>query len=120
MKRILVVDDKPASARVVKLGLERVGYEVELARDGAEALEQLDKNEYRALVTDICMPRTDGRALVEQVSARGPSDLFIVVMTSRPEDEFREWAESMERVCFLEKPVSLRRLVSRLESILGE
>jgi CheY-like chemotaxis protein len=120
MKRILVVDDEPASSRVVKLGLERAGYEVDLARNGEEALEQLEKHEYQALVTDLCMPRMDGRTLVERISAGGPGELFIVVMTSRPEDEFRDWAGTLERICFLEKPVSLRRLTARLEEILGD
>lgn len=120
MKHILVVDDEPASARVLKLGLERAGYEVDLARNGQEALERLSKSEYAAMVTDICMPRMDGQTLVEVFSAGHPgSEMFIVVVTSRPEDEFREWAGALERVCFLEKPVSLRRLVSRLAEVLG-
>ncbi len=121
MKRILVVDDEPASSRVVKLALERADYEVDLARNGQEALEQLSKTEYVAMVTDICMPRMDGQTLVEVFSASHPnSEMFIVVVTSRPEDEFREWASGIERVCFLEKPVSLRRLVAQISEALGE
>lgn len=120
MKSVLLVDDEPHVSRVAKLSLERAGYEVELASNGEEAMAVLLARPFDALVTDIQMPRMDGRELLEQIEARIPDrKFFIFIVTSRPDDEHREWAETLTRTEFIEKPLSLRHLISRLQHHLG-
>jgi CheY-like chemotaxis protein len=121
MKSILVVDDEPHMTRVKKLSLERAGYQVEVARDGEEALEKLSLRPFDAVVTDLMMPRLNGRKLCEQIQEKMPERRpFIFVVTSSSQDEHREWASQLPRTEFLEKPLSLRHLVSRLRHHLGQ
>ncbi len=121
MKRILFVDDEPHVNRVAQLSLERAGYEVDLASDGVEGLEKLLAEPYDVLITDMIMPRMNGRELCEAIQEQIPDrKFFIFVVTSRSEAEHRECAESLPRAEFLEKPLSLGHLISRLRHHLGD
>ena len=112
MNRLLVVDDEPHATRLLQRSLQNAGFEVDIASDGAEALDRVRANDYAAVLTDICMPRMSGRELCTAIRQEAlPSQPFIVVLTSRPEDEHREWTRSFPRLRFMEKPVSLKRLV---------
>jgi len=59
-KKILVVDDELSFRKLLKMELEDEGYEVELAADGAEALEKLSKERFDLITLDIRMPNVDG------------------------------------------------------------
>jgi CheY-like chemotaxis protein len=121
VKRILIVDDEPNVMRVLKLMLERAGHRVRTACDGVEGLAQLRAEPPDVLVTDIQMPRMDGRELVQTLHAEMPERGFdIYVMTSMTERDEREWVRKIPRVVFLEKPVSPRQLVARLAQRQGE
>ena len=115
MKSILVVDDEPHATRLLKLRLEAVGYRVDLASNGEEALEKIGANSYDALLTDICMPRMTGRELCTEVRKQSANDAMVIfVITSRPEDEYRSWTRDLENLEFFEKPVSIRRLIETI------
>lgn len=115
MKRILIVDDEVNVTRVLKLMLERAGHAVRTATDGEAGLASVLADPPDALVTDIQMPRMDGRQLVRAIHERLPERGFrIFVMTSMTEREEREWVRQIPQVEFLEKPVSPRQLVGRL------
>ena len=120
MKRILIVDDEPNVTRVLKLMLERAGHHVSTAADGAAGLASVLADPPDVLVTDIQMPRMDGRELVKAIHQRLPERAFdIFVMTSMTAREEREWVRAIPRVEFLEKPVSPRMLVGRLAQSLA-
>ncbi len=115
MRSVLIVDDEAHARRVVKLALERAGYEVTLATNGREAMQMLEARKFAAMVTDICMPEMTGRELCEWIREEQPeSDMFIWVASSRAEDDSRSWTADLSRVEFLEKPLSLRKLVDTL------
>lgn len=117
MKRILIVDDEQHILRVMRLALERAGYEVKEAAHGLEALEVIRQTDIDALITDIDMPRMNGRELCEQIQITMPEYKFLVcVVTARAETEHRDWTGKMENLVFMEKPVSIRKLVSMLNA----
>ncbi len=121
MARILVVDDEPHVTRVTRMALERAGHEVVVAGNGEEALAALEAGAFEAMVTDITMPGMTGLELCERVRHQLELEAMpIFVVTSRVEDEFRNWARAFSRLEFVEKPLSLRRLVARLEASLAE
>ena len=120
MKRILVADDEPHATRLLKRRLEGAGYEVDAAPDGEAALDKLEARPYDVLVTDICMPRMDGRELCERVRKRSVAEPLIFVLTSRPEAEFRDWTRNFPNLEFMEKPISLKRLIARISQRLEE
>lgn len=112
---ILVVDDDPASRRILKLGLEGAGYEVDTAADGEEALGRLREGRFQVLITDINMPRMNGRELCEAIRADPLEvDPLIFVLTARTGANHRDWTGDIDNVDFVEKPASLRRLVMRV------
>jgi CheY-like chemotaxis protein len=120
MKTVLIVDDEPHVARVLKLTLERAGYRVLTAPDGEAGLAAVRAEPPDALVSDIQMPRMDGRALVQAVCAEMPERRFpIFVMTSMTAREERDWVRQLPQVQFLEKPLSPRQLIAELARALA-
>jgi CheY-like chemotaxis protein len=78
--RVLVVDDEPAIRALVAKIVERAGHPVDSARDGAEAIEKLEAQQYAVVVLDLMMPIVDGYALIEHLKRRGgPRPAIIVV-----------------------------------------
>lgn len=121
MKRILIVDDHAPVIRVLKLGIEDAGYEVDTASNGAECLAKLCQYRPDFLVTDIDMPRMSGKELCQAIEEQFPDRAFpIVVLTSRTEMEHRDWTRAIDNLTFMEKPVSVRRLLSHIGSCLAE
>ena len=116
MKRILLVDDEPHIIRVMKLALEREGYEVDIAPNGLEALNKLRQQTPDIMITDIAMPRMTGEELCKQIANEMPDrEFLIVVTTSRTEIEHRDWSREIDNLLFLEKPVSTRKLTVLLK-----
>jgi CheY-like chemotaxis protein len=114
-RMILLVDDEPHVIRVLRLMLEREGYEVASANDGNEALEKMRARRPDVMVSDIQMAGMDGRELCRTTRARYPDEPFpIFVMTSMTASGEREWVRELANVDFLEKPLSPRQLVARL------
>lgn len=119
MKRIFIVDDHAPVLRVLRLGLEEAGYEVETSNNGSECLVKLCDGHPDFLVTDIDMPRMSGKELCLAIEQQFPDRAFpIVVLTSRTELEHRDWTSSIKNLNFMEKPVSIRRLVALVDNSL--
>ena len=114
-KRILIVDDEAVVIRVLKLALERAGYEVESRNNGETALERIMAGTPDVLITDIEMPRMTGEELCKAINERFPDREFpIFVATSVTAIEHRIWSSKIPKLMFLEKPVSARKLLSAL------
>ncbi len=114
--RILVVDDQPHAIRVIRLALERKGYQVDSAGDGECALAKLGASSYDVLITDIDMPRMSGRRLCDALHERNPGHTPLTfVVTGGTDPELRDWAAALTRTRFLEKPLSLKHLTGLLE-----
>ena len=72
------------------------------------------------LVTDIDMPRMSGKELCLAIEKQFPDRTFpIVVLTSRTELEHRTWTREIKNLSFMEKPVSVRRLVALVNQTLN-
>ena len=121
MPSVMVVDDEPAVRRVMEVGISRAGYDVLTAENGEVALAMIRERTPDVLITDIEMPRMDGRALCKSVESEFPDREFtIYVLTSLAEREHREWSVNMRDVHFLEKPVSMRMLIGRIQANLAQ
>ena len=115
---ILVVDDQPLVAAAIAdvLGLE--GYEVEMAKDGREALKKIAARSYDLILCDLLMPELDGVGLYRELERQQPSLLQRLAFVSGS-TEVPEYASFCERtaVPLLGKPFAvadLHRLVHRL------
>jgi CheY-like chemotaxis protein len=70
-RRVLIVDDDRAIRDLLALMLESEGYEVALARDGLEALAQVEASEPAVILLDLMMPRMDGVSFADELGRRG-------------------------------------------------
>jgi CheY-like chemotaxis protein len=115
-KKILVVEDEPASLKVLRYFLGHEGYEIEGAKDGIEALELLAQSRFDLVVSDVKMPRMDGVALAKHIVSSKPITP-IVLMTAYDFDS-REDILALKVLC-LSKPLSLDQLLAEVQKVLG-
>lgn len=116
MSKILIADDEPHVLRVLKLSLEKEGYTVDTCNNGKEALARLEQEHPDILITDIQMPLMTGEELCKHITEHMPERKFLIfVLTSRTEIEHREWSRDIQNLLFLEKPVSIRNLLDKIE-----
>ena len=74
-----------------------------------------------AVVTDIDMPRMNGRQLCIELRKRYPAEsLPVFVVTAKTAVEHRDWSSVIDNLHFLEKPVSIRKLCTRLELAMAQ
>ncbi len=121
MKKIVIADDEPHVLRVLQLSLEKEGYAVETCANGKDALTQLEQEHPDILITDIQMPLMSGEELCRHINQHMPDRKFLIfVLTSRTEIEHREWSRNIHNLLFLEKPVSIRNLVEKIDAYFAE
>jgi CheY-like chemotaxis protein len=115
-KKILVVDDEPASLKVLRYILDYEGYETAGAKDGVEALELLAQSRFDLVISDLKMPRLDGLALAKHLISNVPiTPIFL--MTAYDFDS-REDILALRIPC-LSKPLSLDQLLVEIQKVLG-
>jgi two-component system, OmpR family, response regulator MprA len=116
--KILVVDDERAVRDSLRRALELQGYEVELASDGAEALERLAANgQPDAVVLDILMPGIDGLEACRQIRRRGYG-VPVLMLTAR--DAVGDRVEGLDAGAddYVVKPFALEELLARIRALL--
>jgi DNA-binding response OmpR family regulator len=67
MYNILAIDDEKAILDIIKIVLSRAGFKVEIALDGQEGIQKFDSDRFDLVITDIKMPRLDGRDVVDHI-----------------------------------------------------
>lgn len=113
---ILVVDDEQNIRDLATLYLEKEGYAVKTAVDGAEALDLATQIEPTLMVLDLMLPKIDGWEVCRRV--RVESDLPIIMLTARDEDIDKIVGLEMGADDYLTKPFNPRELVARVRAIL--
>lgn len=118
--RVLLVDDEVQLRRVMRDLLEREGYTVFEASDGAEALEQVDVQAPDILVLDLNLPGLDGYGVISQLRSRpGTENLPIIVLTARGDEENEVRVFELGADDFLSKPFRARALSARIQAVLA-
>lgn len=114
--RVLVVDDEPMVLEVVTSYLERDGFQVTTAANGAEALAALDKSKPDLLVLDVMLPEIDGFDLLARI--RRESDMPVILLTARTEEPDRVLGLELGADDYVVKPFSPRELAARVRTVL--
>lgn len=117
---VLVVDDDPGVRQVAARVLERAGYRVLQASEGAEAIEiaRVHRGPLHLLLTDVVMPGMNGRELGERLSRERP-ETRVLYMSAYTEDEVILRGIRVAEVAFLSKPFTLEGLQSAVRSVLS-
>jgi len=123
-KRILIVDDEPDFSTIVKKNLEKEGFEVELAYDGAEGLAKVRSNPPDAIVLDVMMPEIDGYKVCSTLKSDDKySDIPIVLLTAVASlvtsTRYSHYdGMSMEADDYLPKPASAEQIAASVKRLL--
>jgi chemosensory pili system protein ChpA (sensor histidine kinase/response regulator) len=118
--RIMVVDDSISMRSALELMLTRAGYEVQLARDGFEALELLIQDLPHAMILDIEMPRLDGFELLKVLRSTPQfAGVRVAMLTTRASEPHRAHAEALGADAYLIKPCPDTVLLNTLRRLLG-
>ncbi|GAB3391644.1 hybrid sensor histidine kinase/response regulator [Massilia agri] len=116
---IMVVDDSITVRRVTQRLLEREGYGVMLAKDGIDALEQIEQVQPDLMLVDIEMPRMDGFDLTREVRENeATKGIPIIMITSRTADKHRNYALGLGVNAYFGKPYQEPVLLAAIESLL--
>jgi DNA-binding response OmpR family regulator len=116
--RILVVEDDLDIARMLRRMLERIGYAVDFAADGAEALQHLEQTRYAAMTLDLVLPDMRGEDLIRYLRAQpATTSLPIVVISARVDEGRHALGERFEDVEWLAKPIVQSRLLAVMAAV---
>lgn len=116
---VLVAEDEALAAMALEDFLSRKGYRVTLAQDGQEGLERYSADPADLVITDLRMPRMDGRALIRELRVRA-ARLPILVMTGFLSMEAGEddlTSDRWQPLVVLRKPVSPQVILDTLTSL---
>src|SRR5439155_10818477 len=115
-RRVLVVDDDRNIVQLVRMYLERDGYQVAVAYDGEEALEQARIFKPDLLVLDLMLPKVDGLEVCKRI--RWSSDIPVIMLTARTTEPDKLTGLDLGADDYVTKPFSPRELLARIRAVL--
>ena len=112
--RLLVIEDDADVRLFMVLALRAEGYDVTSAADAREAMQQLSRNHFDLVLSDLGLPGKDGLTLLAEAERKGLlAGTKAMLLTAFP------WLARDARVPVLSKPIDFEDLVARLRSMLG-
>jgi len=115
-RRILLVEDAAVNQKLALRLLARMGYAADLAANGREAVQAVERRDYDLVLMDVQMPEMDGLEATREIIARTPADRrpWIVAMTANafPEDRERCFEAGMN--AYIAKPIQVHELVAAI------
>jgi DNA-binding response OmpR family regulator len=117
-RRVLVVDDDARTREAVARLLGEEGYDATVASDGEEASSLLASWRPDLVLTDLNMPRLDGRGLLQRVRSVLPGTP-VIVLSARGTAEAGRLVEGMGAAGFFAKPVRVEELLARIHDLIG-
>lgn len=115
--KILVVDDEKDLRELIRLFLNKEGYEAEVAGSGREAFVKVQSWHPNLVISDIRMPNGDGYSLIEDISNVRPGDLPVLIMSGHISTEVDLLRKNPNFVGLMTKPVSWRDLIETVRDI---
>jgi two-component system alkaline phosphatase synthesis response regulator PhoP len=118
LKKILVVDDEPDIRQIVSYNLEKEGYQVLQASDGASAIEIAKTEKPDLMVLDVMMPNMDGIEVCQEIkSIPELQHIIICFLTARSEDYSQIAGLESGGDDYISKPVKPKILIARIKAL---
>lgn len=114
--KILLIEDEEKLRKIIKLYLEKEGFEVEEASDGNEANEKFQPSMYSVVILDVMLPQKDGWSVLREI--RKKDDTPVIMLTARGEDDDKIFGFELGADDYVVKPVSPKEIVARVKAIL--
>jgi CheY-like chemotaxis protein len=107
---VLLVEDDPVTANATRVVIEELGYSVEWAADGREALEAVSTRTFDVILLDLIMPLVDGFQVLEHFRLEHPGLLRRVIVTTGIADKYLQIVDQSTIGGILRKPLDARKL----------
>ncbi len=117
-RKILTCDDEKHIVRLIQVNLERQGYDVITAYNGAECLEKVASDRPDLIVLDVMMPEMTGFEVLEALKKNpDTAEIPVIMLTARAQDAdvLRGWQSGVE--CYLTKPFNPMELIAFVKRI---
>jgi CheY-like chemotaxis protein len=119
--RILYIDDEPAITKIIKIGLEKFGFIVDVYNRPKEVLSSFRKDVYDLLLIDVRLPEIDGMDLCnELLKIDAKVKVCFITAYDLEEEKVKKRVPALEAECIIKKPISFDALVSKINGQLGE
>jgi len=117
-QRVLIVEDEPDSAEIVRRHLVNAGYETVVERDGLTALARVATWRPHLLVLDVMLPGLDGLEVLRRLRAGAGRRIAVILVSAMSEEEDRICGLELGADDYLPKPFSAAELVARVGAVL--
>ena len=118
-KKVLIADDEPSIVTAVEFLLRREGYEVCIARDGAEALALIESARPDLVVLDVMMPQKSGYEICRSIRERDEwRGIKVIMLSAKGRDAEVSKGMTMGADIYVTKPFSTRDLMGRVKALL--
>ena len=118
--KILVVDDEAPIRDVIRKGLLQMGgYNVEVAQNGLEAIEKIEKDVFDLVLTDLKMPEMNGLELLKTIKGIRP-EVMVILMTAYGSIETAVEAMKIGANDYITKPIDLNELLIHISKVQKE
>lgn len=117
-KSILIVEDDPKIRQLIRIYLEKAGFEVWEAADGEEGKQLFEKYDPCFVILDLMLPKVSGEQLCEWIRGSMKSDVPIIMLTAKVGEQERIQGLQMGADDYVTKPFSPQELVARVETVL--
>ncbi len=114
--RVLIVEDEDSFVEALRVGLQREGFVVDVARDGREALDRFAESEPDLVLLDVMLPKISGIDVCREIRAQ--SQVPIIMVTAKGEEIDTVVGLEVGADDYVPKPYRLRELVARMRSLL--
>lgn len=117
---VLIVEDEPAILKALTFLLSRADFDVRVARDGQEAIEEIEKARPALVLLDVMLPKRDGFEVCEIIRANPEwNDLRIIMLTAKGREEDREKGLAAGADAYLTKPFSTREVLAQVQRLVS-
>lgn len=117
--RVLVVDDEADLIRILQFGLEAIGYQVETASDGQEALKKAREIKPDIILLDLMLPKLDGYKVCRLLKFdERYKNIPIIILSARTQEGDQLLAMEMGANRFITKPYDFTEVLSHIEALL--
>jgi two-component system, OmpR family, alkaline phosphatase synthesis response regulator PhoP len=120
VRSVLIVDDEPNIVRSLQFLMTQAGYDVRVARDGEQALDEIAKAQPDLVLLDAMMPKRDGFDVCQTIRANPRwSGVRVIMLTAKGLDIERAKGMAMGADDYITKPFSNKEVVAQVEKVLG-
>ena len=116
-QKILLIEDDPNIAELLKIHIKDLGYELDWADDGVKGLQNTEVNDYPLVILDLMLPKLDGLEVCKQIRTHN-KHTPILMLTSKSEELDKVTGLELGADDYITKPFSIRELIARIKAIL--